>query len=328
MSDLLARFAESAFWLGRYMERAENLARIIDVNETFAQNRDNPEDWLPIVEINADTERFFAAHAEASVESVVHFYVLDRENPTSIVSAVRTARENARMLRHLLSTEVWGHLNVFFNALEQLRREDLRLSELSRLCIWIKEGCQMHEGIAEGTLYRDQVWCFHEIGKYLERADQTTRLLDIKYHRLLPRPEDVGSALDRGQWNALLRSVAGYHAYRRVHPRGMNPSGVAGFLLFDRAFPRAVTVCASQVLAHVSGLDADYRLAGAQVPAERAQALCGELEAARIDAIVADGLHEYLDALQLKIAGITDAMGHGLFGHAPEPGQEQEQAQA
>ena len=325
MSDLLARFAESAFWLGRYMERAENLARIIDVNETFAQNRDSPEDWLPIVEINADTARFFEAHTEASVESVVHFYVLDRDNPTSIISAVRTARENARMLRHLLSTEVWGHLNVFFNDLEQLKREDLRLSELSRLCIWIKEGCQMHEGITEGTLYRDQVWCFHEIGKYLERADQTTRLLDIKYHRLLPAPVDVGSAMDMGQWNALLRSVAGYHAYRRVHPRGMRPAEVAGFLLFNRAFPRAVTVCTSQVSAQLSGLSADDRLSGAKEPAARAEDLRGELGAVDIDAVIADGLHEYLDSLQLKIGGIGAAVGRGLFGHEPEPGQDQSQ---
>ena len=307
------------------MERAENLARIIDVNESFAQNRDNPEDWLPIVEINADTARFFEAHKEASVESVVHFYVLDRDNPTSIISAVRTARENARMLRHLLSTEVWGHLNVFYNALEQLKREDLRLSELSRLCISIKEGCQMHGGIAEGTLYRDQVWCFHEIGKYLERADQTTRLLAIKYHRLLPAPADVGSAMDMGQWNALLRSVAGYHAYRRIHPRGMRPAEVAGFLLFNRAFPRAVTVCADQVADHLSGLNAAYLLPGGMGPAELAAELRRELEAAEIEAVISDGLHEYLDSLQLKIAGITDAMRRGLFGHEAAPAQSQVQ---
>jgi uncharacterized alpha-E superfamily protein len=297
------------------MERAENLARIIDVNETFAQNRDSPEDWLPIVEINADTARFFEAHAQASVESVVRFYVLDRDNPTSIVSTVRGARENARMLRHLISTELWTHLNVFYNELEELDPADLRLAELSRLCIRIKEGCQMHAGIAEGTLYRDQVWYFHEIGRYLERADQTTRLLDIKYHRLLPKPEDVGSPIDIGQWNALLRSVAGYHAFRRVHPRGMRPATVAGFLLFNRAFPRAVTVCAARAAELLSDLNAAYRLPGGRAPAERAVALRRELEAAMIDDVLAAGLHEYLDSVQLKIAGVTEAMGEGLFGH-------------
>ena len=223
MTDLLARFAECAFWMGRYMERAENLARVIDVNESFARDNRGPADWLPIVEINADTKRFFEKHDEATAEAVVAFYLRDGDNPISIVSAVRAARDNARMLRHLISTELWTHLNVFHNELSRLGPADLRLGRLSRLCMTIKERCQTHTGIAEGTLYRDQAWTFHEIGKQLERADQTTRLLDIKYHRLLPASEAVGSSIDAGQWNALLRSAAGYHAFRRAYPRGMHP---------------------------------------------------------------------------------------------------------
>jgi uncharacterized alpha-E superfamily protein len=315
LSDLLARFAESAFWLARYMERAENLARVIEVNETLAGNRDNPEDWLPIVEINADSARFFETHGESSAESVVHFYVLDRDNPTSITSAVRMARENARMLRHLISTELWTHLNVFYNQLEGIGPDDLRLSELPRLCLRIKEGCQMHAGIAEGTLYRDQTWYFHEIGKHLERADQTTRLLDIKFHRLLPSSEAVGSAFDRSQWNALLRSVAGYHAFRRIHPRGMQPTTVAGFLLFNHAFPRAVTLSVVRAAELLSRLNAAHDLPGTRVPIERAEALRRELEDADIAGVITGGLHEYLDSLQSRIGGITDAMGQGLFGH-------------
>ncbi|MFQ5773684.1 MAG: alpha-E domain-containing protein [Kiloniellaceae bacterium] len=315
MSDLLARFAESAFWLARYMERAENLARIIDVNETFARNRHSAEDWLPIVEINADGPRFFAAHETATVEAVIDFYVLDLDNPTSITSAVRTARENARMLRHLISTEMWTHLNVFYNELRELTPADVRLGELSRLCMKIKERCQAHTGITEGTLYRDQVWHFHELGRHLERADQTTRLLDIKYHRLLPSPEYVGSPIDAGQWNALLRSAAGYHAFRRVHPRGMRPVTVAGFLLFNRAFPRSVAVSIGQAAALVEELGARFGLAGGEAAAEAVRDLRDLLESGDIEDVLRAGLHEFLDSIQRRIIAITDELGRRFFGH-------------
>lgn len=320
MADLLARFADCAFWLGRYMERAENLARIIDVNETFSQDRYNAEDWLPIVEINADTERFFAAHDEASVEAVVEFSVFDRDNPTSIISTVRAARENARMLRHLISTEMWTHLNVFHAALSQAAGGPVPLRDLSRLCDTIKERCQTHVGIADGTLYRDQVRSFHGLGRCIERADQTTRLLDIKYHRLLPAAAAVGSPLDVGQWNAILRSAAGYHAFRREHPRGLSPATVAGFLLFNRSFPRSVAASVGEAAAHLESLAADHGLHGAHAPAAALAAWRDALAGEAIDPVIARGLHEYLDGVQQRLISLTQDLGALFFGHgAPAP---------
>lgn len=318
MTALLARFAESAFWLGRYMERAENLARIIDVNESFAQNRPDGEDWRPIVEINADTDRFFEHYETASAENVTQFYLFDQDNPTSILSAVVQARENARMLRHLISTELWTHLNVFHNFLRDQAPAGLRLAELSRLCITVKENCQTHTGIAEGTLYRDQVWYFHEIGKHLERADQTTRLLDIKYHHLLPTPELIGSPLDAGQWNALLRSAAGYHAFRRVHPRGMRPETVAGFLLYNRHFPRSVTLSIGATARHLERLVGDFGLGHGQGAVDAVRALEHDLGASRVEEVVASGLHEYLDSIQQRLIAITDELNLRFFGYAAE----------
>jgi len=315
MTALLARFAESAFWLGRYVERAENLARIIDVNESFAQERPDSEDWRPIVQINADMERFFEKYDTASAENVVQFYVLDQDNSTSILAAVGQARENARMLRHLISTELWTHLNVFHNYLRDLETASLRLAELSRLCMAIKQNCQTHTGIAEGTLYRDQVWHFHEIGKHVERADQSTRLLDIKYHHLLPTPELVGSPFDAGQWNALLRSAAGYHAFRRVHPRGMRPETVAGFLLYNRSFPRSVTLSVSATARHLERLVGDFRLAHGQASVDAVRSLEHDLAAGRIEDVVASGLHEYLDSVQQRLIAITDELGLQFFGY-------------
>jgi len=318
MTALLARFAESAFWLGRYMERAENLARIIDVNESFAQDRPGGDDWRPIVEINSDAKQFFERYDTSSAENVVQFYVLDQDNSTSILAAVGQARDNARMLRHLISTELWTHLNVFHNYLRDLAPGSLRLAELSRLCMTIKENCQTHTGIAEGTLYRDQVWHFHEIGKHLERADQTTRLLDIKYHHLLPTPELIGSPLDAGQWNALLRSAAGYHAFRRVHPRGMRPETVAGFLLYNRHFPRSVALSVSATARRLETLVGDFGLGHGRATVDAVRSLEHDLAASRIEDVVTSGLHEYLDSVQQRIIGITDELGQRFFGYESE----------
>ena len=237
---LLARYADCIFWLARYVERAENLARILDVNETFSRDSRGGQNWRSIVQLNSDEERFFATHRAASVHTVVNFYVIDAGNPTSIVSTIRYARENARTLRPLISTEMWVQLNVFYNRLVGLGASDLAPGNLAALLTTIKEACQTHTGITEGTFFRDQGWYFYQLGRYIERADQTTRLLDIKYHLLLPSISDVGSPTDVSQWNALLRSAAGYHAYRRLHAASTTPARVAGFLLLNPAFPRSV----------------------------------------------------------------------------------------
>jgi uncharacterized alpha-E superfamily protein len=316
--DLLARFAENSYWLARYMERAENLARTLDVNETFAQNSEGVNEWLPIVQLYADSDRFFERHSEATADAVLHFYILDRENPNSVLSTVFIARENARSLRHLISTETWQQLNVFYNRLLKLQPRDLALSQLSRLCLSIKEDCQLHTGIIEGTGFRDQAWYIYQIGKYLERMDQTTRLLDINYHRLLPSLQQVGTEIDSSRWNAVLRSVAGYHAFRRVHPRGMSPSTVAAFLLFDPSFQRSVAVCieiVDEMFTRLSSLVASSDIGhGAQSLATLR--IIGKETS--IEQVIVTGLHEFLDHLQQHIISLNDELGDTLFGHRYE----------
>jgi uncharacterized alpha-E superfamily protein len=316
LSSLLSRFAENMFWLARYMERAENLARILDVNNPFASNERGEPEWQPIVTLFADERRFFEAHDEASARNVLKFYLTDRDNLSSMVSTVGAARENARTLRHLISTETWTQLNMFHNRLKDLRDRDLTLSRLSGLCLQIKESCQLHTGIIEGTGYRDSGWYIYQIGKYLERMDQTTRLLDINYHRLLPSLEDVGTEIDASRWNALLRSAAGYHAFRRVHPKGMSPTVVADFLLFDRGFQRSVAVCVGLVdeMMRRLGTTADLSLAD-----ETLQVLKRIAGASGIDSVIAGGLHEFLDHIQQQVMAMTDGLGAALFGHSFDP---------
>lgn len=315
MDSLLARFAENSFWMARYMERAENLARILDVNETFAQNGEGVKEWLPIVQLYDDSERFFSGHEEATADAVLHFYVLDRANPTSITATVAAARENARTLRHLISTESWTHLNVFYNRLQKLTLDDLALSNLSRVCAGLKEDCQLHTGIIEGTGYRSQSWYAYQIGKQIERMDQTTRLLDINYHRLLAAVDESGSPLDASQWNALLRSAAGYHAFRRIHPRGMQPAKVAEFLLFDLAFPRSVALCARELDGLIAALAALIGETETPMPTGTLETLRRIGRESSIEAVLEGGLHEYLDQLQRHLTALTDELGGAIFGH-------------
>lgn len=314
MNSLLARFAENTFWLARYMERAENLARILDVTKTFVRDRTGGQDWLAVVGINADEERFFKHYETATARNIINFYVADRKNETSIVSSVRAARENARSLRHLISTEMWVHLNKLHNALERLNRSDLSVANLSNLCDRIKLGCQAHAGITEGTLYRDQVWYFYRIGKYIERADQMSRFIDIKYENLQRTEAEQGSPIDASQWSAVLRSVAGYQAFRRTHPRGMNADKVLRFMLHEKNFSRSLVFCVGQVDQSVRELRRRFKLSLAPEIDKETQDLIGVLKGSSVVDLIEQGSHVFADDFQKRLVRLTDQLGHGAFG--------------
>jgi uncharacterized alpha-E superfamily protein len=310
---LLARHAEAAFWMARYVERAENLARLIDVQQVFANDSRDPSSWGSILYLNADEKRFFETHEVVDRASVTRFYVLNQENPTSIVAAIRMARENARSLRPLISTEMWTHLNIFHRRLQALSPADLGESRLSRTCAIVKEGCQAHTGITEGTFFRDESWYFYSIGRALERADQTTRLLDIKYHQLLPRGANVGSQFDVGQWNSVLRSAAGYYAYRRVHSRAMNPATIAGFLMHNRAFPRSIALCLGDINRMLYELRSRYSVRPGTAALERVDEIQAELNGRTIEQILGAGLHEFLDMCQKTLGLLAVDIGREFF---------------
>jgi uncharacterized alpha-E superfamily protein len=320
---LLARYADCIFWLARYVERAENLARILDVNETFSRDSRGAQNWRSIVQLNSDEERFFAGGREVTGHSVLNFYVLDADNPTSIVSTLRFARENARTLRPLISTEMWVQLNVFYNHLSTIGSDELTPARLSGLFATIKEACQTHTGITEGTFFRDQGWYFYQLGRYVERADQTTRLLDIKYHLLLPDIADVGSPTDVSQWNALLRSAAGYHAYRRLHAASTTPARVAGFLLFNQAFPRSVHHCVRETGRLLGEVKSRYSLRGGNDAAEELDRLRAVLGTLTIREILSEGLHEFLDLIQQQLIAVSRDLSIAFFGYQPDAAQAQ-----
>lgn len=303
-SHLVARHAESMLWLARYMERIECLARLLDVTNTFASAAEDTRNWLSILRINGDQDEFYARHSEANRANVAHFYLLDGDNPTSVPAAMGFARENARTLRAIISTEMWLQINVFYGRIRALRSSDMTADHFSGVCAMLKEGTQAHTGITEGTFYRDQPWHFYMLGRYLERSDQTTRLLDTRFNAMAPRLDEGDGAIDAGQWNTLLRAAAGYHAYRRVHPSGYRPREVAGFLLVDKSFPRSVGLNLAQLEWHLSQLRTRFSLRGGRQALERVDNLNSVLTQEAVAELVDRRLSPFLDWLQREIAGI------------------------
>lgn len=314
MANLLARLANNSFWLGRYMERVENLARILDVNETYARDGQPDREWRSIVELHSDEEAFFAAYPEATPGAVIEFYIVDRRNPSSMASAIALARDDGRTLRHVITTELWSHLNVFSSRLLRLQPRDLALSDLSRLLGGIKQECQTHTGIVEGTLYRDEVWAYWNVGKLIERADQTTRLLDMKYHLLETRNRDANKAVGLSQWETVLRSAAGYQAFRRTYRSDFTAKAVVEFLLFNDAAPRSVVLNMDECCRFLSLLEAEWGLEGARPARAKAKALYDSLRATDVDSVLAEGLHGFLDEIQLGLIDLTETLRHRLFG--------------
>jgi len=327
-APLLARYAEGLFWMARYLERVENLARLVDVTQTFESPGREAESWYALVRINADEEGFAKRKLPLEAGAVKEFYLLDHENGTSVPASIEAARTNARQLRPLISTEMWMHMNMFHRDLISIQPEDLEGDRLSRLCARIKEGVQTLTGITEGTFFRDQGWFFYQLGRLIERADQTTRLLDIRYHLLVPVGLEERRVAELTQWGGVLRAAAGYHAFRRVAPPGFTPEDVVAFLLTDTAFPRSVLLCISQMEWHLGQLRSTYGLRGTVPALERVEEIRSALLARAVPELIADGLHEFLDALQRDLIMLAGEIGTAFFRDWRPLAAEQSQTQS
>jgi uncharacterized alpha-E superfamily protein len=327
---LLARDAEGLFWMARYLERVENLARLIDVTQSFESPGYETEAWFGLIRINADEKNFSERGFWPDADHVKRFYLLDRGNPTSIPCNIEDARTNARTLRPLMSTEMWRQINVFHRFINQISPQDLEGDSLSRLCTKLKDGVQSHTGITEGTLYRDQGWYFYHMGRVIERADQTTRMLDIKYTTMLPRDGEAKRVAELTQWGAVLRAAAGYHAFKRHARADFLAEDVVEFLLRDPSSPRSVLLCVRRAEAYLDDLRRIYGLSRSHEALEAAEYLREILTERSISHILATGLHDYLDVVQIHLQILAGAIGRAFFRDwRPEkPGSSQTQSQS
>lgn len=312
---MLSRVANHIYWLGRYLERAENYARFIDVNFNLMQDLpvDLKEQWQPLVAATGDLDLYLKKYQGYERHQVMFFLTFDLDNPNCMLSAVNRARENARIIRENLTKETWEKVNELYYMLQSgLEKKVWKKEDPRQFYEMVKNQILLIYGLADATVARTEGWYFRQLGQLLERADKTSRILDVKYHILLPSPIEVGSPLDFLHWMALLKSVTGFNTYRRLYGN-IDPSGVVEFLVLNKYFPRSIYYClkeAERCLHNISGHSTD----GFKNSAEKAIGeMRSRLEYSDVDDIISVGLHEYLDALQLKINHISDLIDSNYF---------------
>jgi len=316
---MLSRVADSIYWMARYVERAENVARFVDVslNVILDQPQEAVHQWEPLIRATGDAALFRQRFGEPSPENVLRFLTFDPEYPSSIISSLSRARENARTIREVISSEAWEQLNEFYHFVKHASRSsDLSTDSLAALYRTIKHHSHMFNGIVDATMSRNRGWHFTNLGRLLERADKTSRLLDVKYFTLLPRIQDVGTTLDDLQWSAVLRSVSGFEMYRkRFHT--ITVRRLVAFLILDNEFPRAVRYCvecADQSLHAISGSPLG---SFANLADQRLGRLKAELAYSDVEQIIQGGLHEFVDGMQGKLNRVDEAINQTFFSLRP-----------
>jgi uncharacterized alpha-E superfamily protein len=302
--------------MSRYIERAENIARIVDVNlQLLLDVRDLDEKrlaehWLPIVQTTGDEAKFLSLHQKATAQNVIEFLVFQTENPNSIISSICQARENARMVRDQITVELWEELNHLYWFVKTPQARQVWKESPSEFFQQIKAGSLHIIGLTDATLIHNEGWWFAQTGKFIERADQTSRILDLRYQNLPAKgaPASV-SQQDALEWSAILRSCSAWDAYKSIHGAEVNPVLVTEFLLLSEDFPRSAKFCVAELnraLRRISGVAEGKFCNDAEKLAGR---LVAELQFCTIDEIFETGLHDYLDRLQAKL----NAIGGALF---------------
>ena len=315
---MLSRVAESIYWMARNIERAENLARFIDVtlNQILDQPHGTVPQWEPLVNTTGDDKIFAEHYGPATAENVIRFLTFDREYPNSIISSLSAARQNARTVREAISSEAWEQLNEFYYLVKDAADEQRPLDSPSDFFHAVRQHSHLFNGILDATMSHGKGWHFANMGRLLERADKTSRILDVKYFTLLPKVRDVGTTIDDLQWSSVLRSVSGFEMYRKRY-HAITIHRVVEFLILDRDFPRAVQYCLlnadeslHEVVRSPSGA---YR----NVAEQRLGRLKSELAYADVDSIIDQGLHQFVDGLQTKLNVVGEGIHETFFAMRP-----------
>ncbi len=311
---MLSRVADSLYWMSRYVERAENNARIAEVNLELLLDLTNQKDvdprqqWSPIISSLEENDLFASLYTDPDGRAAIDFVALQKENPNSIYSCLALARENARTTREQISSEMWEQVNRLYLFVSGEPAREMLSSSPYEFFKRVIAGSHLLQGVGDATMTHGEGWDFIRIGKFLERADCTSRILDIKYHVLLPSGESVGGNVDTIHWMAVLRSCSALEAYRKAYVDQVAPWKVAEFLILHPDFPRSIRFS-------VESLDAAlHRISGASEThyANEAERLSGRLRSDLIYATIGDifkfGLHEYLETVQKRMVEINDAM--------------------
>jgi uncharacterized alpha-E superfamily protein len=288
---MLSRTAENLYWTGRYVERAENTARTLDVSLRAALQRGLESDWDSVIDIIGERGRFTEKYESATADAITAFAILDEDNPSSIVSSFMVVRENMRALRSTISNEMWETVNSAWLAVRDWDEGTLRRRGAREICEWVVGRSHLFHGIAHSTTLQDDAFHFIRLGTFLERADNTTRLLDTKYVGL--KSAAAGPATAYYAWGAVLRALGAFRAYHHAFRDVIEADKVAELLVLRRDMPRSLRFCAQEVLGHLDYLGKNRDL--------ECQRLAGELHAqlrfARMDRVLEAGLHKFLNEI-------------------------------
>ena len=289
---MLGKTAGGLFWMFRYLERSENIARLIEAGFRIALTRPGSEEWASVLKTAAAEQLYAAECGEIAQSRVIDFLLRDPQNPSSVKSCFAQARQNARLVRTAITREVWEAVNdthMFLNA--RLARPVVE-RDLPDVLAQIRQHSALVRGALHGSMLRNDVFDFCRLGTFLERADNTARILDVKYYVLLPSVTQVGSSLDNVQWETILRSVSGVRAYSWLNQGKATPIGIADFLIFDPRMPRSLRYSLTKIRSNLGMLEAEYL--DRHPCHETVELLDRRLSRGSVEQVFDDGLHEFL----------------------------------
>lgn len=309
---MLGRTAQNLFWLSRYVERAENMARLLEVgyrmSMTSRREGGSSEHLISMMQAAEVDEAFAAKHTTADVDTVAYFMMFDPDNSSSVYSCLESARTNARSVRTAITSDMWETINAAWLEFSQVRPRDVRGAQLLGLLQWVKQRSHEFRGALLGTILRDDGFAFLQLGNFVERADNTARILDMKYYVLLPRATLVGGDLDIQQWTLILRAASAHRSYRHVYHDRYKAHNIADFLILRPEMPRSLIFCAQFVQQNLDMLSDFY--GGAGDGHQAAGDLLAMVQDTTMDTIFGNGLHEFLTEFIARNNRVTDALSH------------------
>lgn len=316
---LLSRVAESLFWLGRHVERAENTARLLDVTYHGRLEPVSMEvagavnTWEALIATLGLAQRYQELYGSSDETDIIEFLTVNRDNGSSILSSLAAARENARSVRDYLSSECWVALNRLYHTISHANIHLILADGLYEFCDAVRVGSHLFAGTVRATSLYDEGLQWLWTGAYLERSDMITRLVDSKYHLLMDSVESIGGPIDRFQWAALLRSVSGWEAYLRSHPEGVEPAGVVEFLTLNPMFPRSLRTSIDSLQRALTEATRGAEVRLRNHPMRLVAELQSRLQFESAETLIDSGLHEYLANVQLVLAAINSSVYDNFF---------------
>ena len=312
---MLSRTADNLYWIARYIERAETMARLLEVGSRIAllpsSGTGYRSEWDSLLQASGTAIGFDRKYGDPVQRNIESYLFFDRDNPSSVASCLFRARENARIVRTALTTQVWDAINTAFQELRDLERRPRSELELSQLTEWTMRHAAMLRGAIDATLLRNDGWDFLNLGYCLERADNTARLMDVKYYVLLPGIEYVGSGLDNYQWTTLLRAMSAHRAFHWAYGGEVTARKIAHFLILNPQCPRSLIACVDGLNTHLDRLARGYgRNTNAQT---KARAVLAELADGTVEGVFDEGMHEFLTRFIGEIATVAALVHEGYL---------------